>query len=662
VAKPSGKKRESDEPVSGGATPPPRRAGWIVAAVAAALFAVFFAVPWQPADEAPIGAFDFSWMLVLHDAVASGRQFGREIVLPQGPMGFFGTSVYDPRTFPVLIALRVAAALVAFWALWRIARRFIAHPALAAPWAIVIFALIGRSPDHFFPACGLLLLFNHFFIDDRRPSRATIALTVVIAAASLIKVNQPFYAAAVIGTAALGQAARRDRRALVLPAVYLLSVAAFYFAARQRPSSAGAFLWGWYQVTAGHTDAVGLPGPVSDALVYLAVAAAVAAGAAVCGGRVKRRAGLLPALGTAAVLLLLYKHSFMRQDIWHVHMGPTVVVAAALVLTPLLWPLGRGARYACIATLVVSGVALSTVLSSYTNQSLIGYAVTVADRTRQNVSAAGGILSGSGRLRSEWEAARRKLRDENPLPLDQIVGPVDVYPHRQDVVLAYGLPYRPRPVISSLVASGAPLAELNAAHLRGPGAAPTILFDVELVDRNFPTALDGLSLPELLTRYDVADATGAMLVLRKSAAPRPWKLTPLTTLTGTFEEPIVLPAPAGAPLWARFRFTPRAATRVKSVLYKPPTVGIVVRTADGAERNFRLLPGIAAEHGFLISPLIENRASYAALASGEWAVALRPAVVTSILVFVEGSEPQTEFEPTFSVELERMGFAPQPLR
>src|SRR5688572_19115176 len=114
-----------------GAGMPPwldRPSAWRAAGVVAALFVVFLTVPWQPADEAPIGAFDFSWMLLLHDAVATGRQFGKEVILPQGPMGFFGTSVYDPRTYPVLILMRIAAALVALWAMWRAARKLTPHP------------------------------------------------------------------------------------------------------------------------------------------------------------------------------------------------------------------------------------------------------------------------------------------------------------------------------------------------------------------------------------------------------------------------------------------------------------------------------------------------------------------------------------------------------
>ena len=56
---------------------------------------------------------------------------------------------------------------------------------------------------------------------------------------------------------------------------------------------------------------------------------------------VRRLAGVLPLAGLAAVLLLLYKHSFMRQDIAHVHMGPMVAMAAAISM-----PFGALARWA----------------------------------------------------------------------------------------------------------------------------------------------------------------------------------------------------------------------------------------------------------------------------------------------------------------------------
>lgn len=613
-------------------------------------------MPWQPADMAPIGEFDFSWMLALHDAVATGRQFGPEIILPQGPLGFMGTSVYDPRTYWFLVLGRTALALATCWTLWAGARKLLPNPLVALAWCVAIIALIGRSPDHLFPACAVLLLFNYFVVNGRVLNRTVYALAVVLAAASLIKVNQPFYAAAAIGTVALDRIVQRDRRFFLLPLAYLGAVAAFYLAARQSPSSVGPFLRGWLMVTAGHIDGVALADIWIDAAAYLLVVAAVVAVVGAFAWRAWRRPGLLLPLGTGAVLLLLYKHSFMRQDKMHVHMGPMVAAAAAVLYLPALWRTSRDRlRVAGVAVIALSLTVAHSLLSSYNDEGLHGYTGVVATRCASNISAAASHVTDPPRLRREWEGARAQLRADNPLPLDAIPEPVDVYPHRQNVVLAHGLGYAPRPVISSLVATSPALAELNAQHLRGPSAAPTVLFEIELVDNNFPTVLDGRSLPELLTRYDVADDSGAMLVLRRSAALRSYHFTPLLARAAKFDEPVPIPDPADAPIWARFRFKRRLAGRVASVLYKPPMLGIEVHTRDAPATGYRLLPTLAEEHGFLLSPLIRDKAAYARLASPTWAADLAPAAVTSITVFVDGLNAGA-FEPEFELELQRLEF------
>lgn len=635
---------------------------WRAAALLAGLFILGFTVPWKPADEAPIGAFDFSWMLLVHDAVATGRQFGTQIILPQGPTAFIGNSVYDPRTYWVLVTARSLIALVTLRALWEAARRFLPHPLAALPWLLAIIALIGRTPDHFFPALGVLLLVSYFAVHDRKVTGTVIGLVVVLGVVSLIKLNQPFCAAVAIGAVTVDQICRRARRAWVVPGVYVGTLAASYLATRQSPSSLGAFLWGWYQVTVGHMDAVGLPGALVDALAYLLVVAMVLALVAIYAWRRWRWAGSPLLAGTAGVLLLLYKHSFVRQDIMHAHIGPLVALATAILYAPLLWPLAGQAVRGAIAVVIGLAAAVAwSILSSYTGAGLPGYAVQVANTFAGNLSAAASPLTDPGRLRREWESARRQLRDDNPLPLAKIHGTVDVYPHRQDVVFAYGLDYQPRPVVSSLVATSPVLAEVNARHLRGPSAPQTVLFDIEPipVDHNFPTMLDGASLPELLTRYDVVDTSGAMLVLSRAATPRPYRFTPLPSQAARFDEPIPVPDADSAPIWAHVRFGPRVAGRVLSALYKPPTLGIAVHTLDGVETKYRLLPTLADQQGFLLSPLIKDRWAYARLASRSSSHDLASARVDAMTIWVDDGSQDASFDPDFTVEFQQVEFQRQ---
>jgi len=53
---------------------------------------------------------------------------------------------------------------------------------------------------------------------------------------------------------------------------------------------------------------------------------------------------------------------------------------------------------------------------------------------------------------------------------------------------------------------------------------------------------------------------------------------------------------------------------VVSTLYKPPVLMLTVLLQDHTERRFRLVPGMAGG-GFLLSPLVADNRSFAALAS-----------------------------------------------
>ncbi len=630
---------------------------WRGVAVVAGLFILGVTVPWKPAEEAPIGAFDFSWMLLVHDAVATGRQFGPQIDLVLGPTGFLGNSVYDPRTYPVLVAARSLIALAALAALWEAARKFIAHPLAAVPWLLVIVALIGRSTDHFFPALAVLLLASYFAVHDRKVTAAALGLVAALGVVSLVKVNQSLCALVAIGAVSFDQLRRRGRRAWLVPATYAVALAGSYLAARQSPSSLVPFLRGWYQATAGHMNGMHLPGALIDALAYLLVAALVVALIGVYAWRRWRWNGATLVAGTGGILLMLYKHSFVRPDLTHAHIGPLVALATGILYAPLLWPLAGPVMRGAIAVMIGLAATLATsILSSYTPQGLPGYAVEVADRFAGNLSAAASLLIDPGRLRREWEAARRKLRDDNFLPLAKIHGTVNVYPHRQDVVFAYALDYQPRPVVSSVMATSPELAEANARHLRAAGAPQTVLFDVEGVDHNFPTMLDGASLPELLTRYDVIDASGAMLVLARAAAPRPYHFERLPPLAARFDEPIPVPDAQAAPIWVHVRFRPRIAGRLLSALYKPPTLGIVVHTRDGVDHGYRLLPTLADQQGFLLSPLIEERSAYARLAARSWSHDLSAARVDAMTISVDDGSQDASFHPDFTVEFQRLEF------
>lgn len=295
-------------------TPIPFAAAGVLAGIY--LFALL--VPWLPASGASNGYFDyfdFSWMLVLHDALATGKQFGEQIILPYGPLGFIAASVYDPRTYLILVIIRIVIAGAVFHAMWVTARKLIQHAWAALAWFFAIITIMAGSPDHFFPICAVLLLVLYFVVDEHKMSLASWAMVGVLAAASLIKVNFLLQSGIVVAAVSLDGMVRPRDRGMIVPVAYVILIFSFYLLARQSPASLGRFIWGWAQVSAGHVEAVGLPGADIDLISYLIVAALVLFNVAELGWRGGGRIKFLPAAALAGVLLLLYKHSFVRQDL-----------------------------------------------------------------------------------------------------------------------------------------------------------------------------------------------------------------------------------------------------------------------------------------------------------------------------------------------------------
>jgi hypothetical protein len=255
------------------------------------------------------------------------------------------------------------------------------------------------------------------------------------------------------------------------------------------------------------------------------------------------------------------------------------------------------------------GLAASTFSRYYTGGLLSHFLTTLAP---WQLAAPAKLLQGEAAVRKAYEGYLAAFRSNQPL--GPLPGPVDTYPGNAAAILAQGLAYRPRPVMQSYQAYSPEFAELNAAFLRGPQAPESILFQLFPIDDHFPALDDGLSWPELLSRYDVRAVDWSGAILHRSRAPRPWRLVPLGSLPVLFGQVVPLPAVTNAVLWAKLDPTLTLVGRAASTLYKPPILWLTVWTQGGQQLRFRLVPGLA-RGGFVLSPLVQDSVSFGLLAS-----------------------------------------------
>ena len=147
---------------------------------------------------------------------------------------------------------------------------------------------------------------------------------------------------------------------------------------------------------------------------------------------------------------------------------------------------------------------------------------------------------------------------------------------------------------------------MNAAFLRSDRAPDNVLFQVRILDEHFPALDDGLSWPELLTRYTTQQqAAGDFVVLKRAATPREWRLMPLAEKSIGFGEELALPPGTNGPVWAKIEIEPSLAGALVSALFKPPILWLEVETRDGGKERYRLVPAWRAGD-FYCSPVIAD--------------------------------------------------------
>jgi hypothetical protein len=595
---------------------------------------------------------DDAFIKMLHMAFAERLQFGRDIVFTFGPWGFLYGG-FHPATYLISVVVWAVLAAVFWWAAWRVITHFFKNPLVCWLWMMAFIGLASISPffnvdvrltflnmDVRLTAWPLLLLVLHFSVEEP-PFTVTQAMLVIsLALLSLIK-DSIFTIAVVTVLIIAADNVLRQRRFPWIVLAFAGSIFFFWVLAGQQLALFGSFLGGASQLVSGYTEAMMLwqPTDKADILSFWGVAIAVCAlvGYVVC--KQHRLFGVLPLLGFAFIVFAAFKHGFVRHDM-HEVAATNLLLLAALLWLPAAWSVvWRSSRWVIPA--VVLPLIFATPLASLSLRRWAGgglFSVLGQQLTVQNLFAPAQIFLGFLEDRQHgfraYNAYVASLRARTFPNLD-IHGTADVYPLSQTVALPPGLTCRPRPIFQSYSAYTPKLAEMNAAHLRSDRAADHIFFDVWTIDSRFAPQDDGLSWPELLTRYDIMGMTGRYIVMDKSVAPRKYELIPISEKVARFDEGIDVPSMSGGPIWVTIDIRPSFWGSVVAMLYRPPGVSLIVSTRSGTTYVGRLVPG-EARAGFLLSPVVENRVSFFALASTNWQHELADLEVASARITADG--------------------------
>jgi MFS family permease len=620
------------------------------------LYAFSRLIPGHPVSDFPNNVpLDNGWAQILHEAYARHLQFGREVVFTYGPWGFLAGGYYPP-TYLISVAAWLALASVFVCAGWRLARHFTQNHLVAWLWLIgfTLFASLpsGNDINELLVAWAVLLLFLHFFVEDRAFPPLQAALVFTFGWLGLVKFTGLMLGGLIVVLIAGNTIAKHRRFPWIIP-VWLAGIIFFWLFAGQHLNLLWPFLRNSWSIAGGYTDAMSIDGILSPTLLIFAVV-----GLGFCGLAgvlaLSNRAwnGAFFVLGIAGIVFLSFKESCVRDDDAH----GIAAVLSLLLIALAFFPVTAAHKKALVPVAIL--LALLSLAS-------LDHA---ADFLRQSVKTFTPynllcplVNLGAHNLQDDYEKSQANLREQTYLP--PVSGPVDLYSCRQEYLLAYGMDYRPRPIIQSYSAYTPYLARMNADWLRSDQAATTLFFAVQVLDDKFSAMDDGLSWPELLTRYDIpglSDKFGNYLVLSRSPRPRGYHLRPFPPATITLGLPFAPPNLTNGLVWAEIDIKKTLAGDLQSFLDKPSALMADLQLADGSRHRCRIVPGVASA-GFLLSPYIQNNRSFLALARADQTLLSSKAVVS--LTLWENEQPGAFqcYQPLVNIRFYRLDIPAQPI-
>jgi hypothetical protein len=278
---------------------------------------------------------------------------------------------------------------------------------------------------------------------------------------------------------------------------------------------------------------------------------------------------------------------------------------------------------------------------------------------------AAGVVSllqhGTSLLQAGYNLQVESIRATVQLP--EVRGPVDLYPDNLAIVAALDLPYNPRPSVISHGAYTPLMARLDAEHLTGSRQPETILFDVDTIDNRYAPIDDGLSWPELWTRYEVDTVSKFFVVLSHLEKPSTYTMSKIREDSIKFGSKLDLPGIENGLIWAEIDMQKTMPGRFGVIAFKLPEVQMTVTFRNGQAQTYRVIPEML-KTGFLLSPYINSKHLFVDAMDRRWAEILKQHEIRDITFQLENwwgktSSPGLYYKDDIKVSLYRLDFPRQ---
>lgn len=620
---------------------------------------------------APDASLDTSWRIGLVLASKMHLRWGSQVVWTYGPLGFLDSTVdvehlHWVASFVTAISAHVLLAVVVLLFL-RDARIGL------SPWLLLLVVLVippvlAESFEYETVLAAMLIFYLALSGTASRKLRISAMCLGGVLLGLLILVKGTGGSTALLLLTVFVVCALLEGRgilALLPAAACLASGLMAWILSGQQVADIPRYLASTASLVNGYAAAMGIEGQSGKRglLVVFGVVGLFLAVAALGWLRTERRLVHFALLGLC-LLAIDFKDGFVRHEFAH----ESIFLQAALLLVVLLSLKLTTSR--AIPTLVqvcalgVLGLVVGQTVLDETQTPLrpeapseYGHTVAQAttrmaamlrDHNAQYLSSYGDAINllTKAEARSTFAARSKEgMRATYSLPrgIADAVGEdsVDIFPWDIGIGYAYGLNWRPRPVLQAYSGYTEALDSLDAGFYRGPARPEWVLFAYETIDGRYPLFDEPATIRALARGYSVALSSGPWVLLRANT-PKTVATRRTVQMAALGSKVAIAPYGAGS-LYASVRVKPTALGTLINLIYKPSDLTISLGfDGPNSPQSYRLVRATAGD-GLWLSGFVDNSASFADLMDGRNLQA-----ITSVTVSSKGAR---EYERLFQVEL-----------
>lgn len=554
----------------------------------------------------PLPNLDQSCQAVLEYAKTNNFQFGKDIVLTYGPLGFLNTEVSQGLFAVQRILFALSWSGMVAWSATGLAQQIPGRMKFVFFGWFLIYSNLGGVGQHAF----LVMIYGSMILmgDVQRRTVASATFLTLFALLSMVKFT--FFmavAVSIILCASVHIGKRNYKSSFAIVAFFGAVFTSIWMVSGQKPRNLFSWLGSSFDIAGGYTGAMTIF-PKLSVLVICTVAGALFLAALLVIIRSAplnfNNAGILTV--TASFVFLSWKHGLVRADGHVLGFVLFLPVAFTVLLTePFQKGLHRKPRLS-IAALYVGVVILCNWGADIQEPGTM--LTKLVEWPRYMIGNSRLVLNAvNGHLENCFEAlhSEQRLKRVPDLPIARAIAgkaPVDVVNYTQAAALANDLNYRPRPVIQGYIAYTPYLQELNLSFYRSEKRPQFLLFNMETIDGRFPTLDDAPLLSYILNNYKPVAKDGEFLVLQAPAIPREPELTLIKEQTIAFGDSMEIPPYNDKLLIMQVEVRPTFFGRMVRFLFQSPVLTLNTKM-NGRADTYRFVPAMA-ERGFIVSPLL----------------------------------------------------------